>query len=197
MIYAPYRDCGASLFLFQNDSMCYMFKIYTYILAITCFVLCVPIGTAFAHSIGQSLEQKTDAYVVDIGYDAIETITIEEPVRFSFDLWDSKETNHLPFSTVWVQLIGPDKRVAFAGTLSQPQIGFASMTYHFPTTGTYTLTARYADEKETEIASSTFPLTVEQGQSGGIFGKAGSASEAIAGIIIGAAITFFLMRRKS
>lgn len=163
-------------------------------------LLCLPLfffaASAYAHSVGQSFEQKVGEYTVDVGYDAVSTIAVDDPVRFDFNLWNSDKTKNIPFTSVWVQLIGPDKRVVFTGDIIQPDIGLATASYRFMQIGTYTLYLRY-EHVDDSIAETSFSIPVVAGDTFGGFGTTGGMTSLIAGIVIGAALVFFLLRRRS
>ncbi len=166
-------------------------------LAFALCALCAAPLLTYAHAFGQSLEQAVDEKYVDIGYDAISTIQVGDPVRFDFNLWKEKEKiNPVAYNAVWVQIIGPDKRVGFTADIIHPDIGLTTASYRFMQIGTYTLFVRFEDKDENTITQTSFDLPVEAGNTFGGFGTSGGTTSLIAGLVIGAALMFFLLRRR-
>ena len=130
--------------------------------AIAIIVATLIIGgtMAYAHGLGNSLEQQVDDILVDIGY-SVDEFTDDSSVVFDFEIVDS-EKEQIDFTDVWVRLV-KDKSTVLATGVHNGRLGGAIMTYKFPEAGEYTLSARFQNGKDA-VAEAEFPLTVLQVQ---------------------------------
>lgn len=117
--------------------------------------------SAFAHGVGQSLEQVVGEYLVDIGYSAFE-LTSGETVRFDFDVLDNNTREPVPFTDIWVRVSEGHKTV-FAGGIMRARLGATGMSMVFPSAGEYELRVRYQNN-DTTVVEAAFPLIVVQGR---------------------------------
>lgn len=147
-----------------------------------------------AHGSGESFELESGGYLMDIGY-SVEEFTDDSSVIFSFELKD-KEGSVVEFTDVWVRIV-EDTATVLATGVHNADLGGALMTYKFPSSGEYKLSARFQNNGE-NVAEGVFPLTVEQGTAD-IEGDRGILY-AVFALLVGLAlglIPFILIRRRT
>lgn len=165
------------------------------VIAVMLTLLFVGGTLVFAHSSGESFEKTVDGYLVDIGY-SVEKFTDDSSVVFDFGLVDPSG-DAAEFSDVWVRIVRTNaKETVFAGGVNNARLGGTVMTYVFPETGEYELSARYQNNEES-IVEAVFPLIVY-----GAFGSSQTNHVVYAtmgfagGFILSMALMLFLRHRK-
>ena len=146
-----------------------------------------------AHGVGSSFEEQVGETLVDIGYN-VEDFTTDTSVVFDFSI-KNDEGRELPFTDVWVRIVR-DKSTVFATGIYNASLGGAIMTYTFPGTGEYELSARFQDDGKS-IVEATFPLVVTSGASR--LGENGSVIVSVLSFFGGAILSmmiFAFMRRQ-
>ena len=164
------------------------------ILAIIIFIFSIAVFVN-GHGLGQSLEKQVNGLIMDIGYDAIDSIYAEDTIHFDFNLWKDGKTEIVDFSHVWVRIApGSGEGIVFTGFLHRPEFVLTGMSYTFQKPGEYELTVRFLDKDDNILAEESFPLTVEKSGSGlpmNIIIGLGI------GIVVGAGVTFFLVNKRN
>ena len=118
--------------------------------------------SVLAHAIGQSLNQKVDGYLVDVGYDSLmPTPVAGEPTLFDFQLYQSSNNNPVSFSEVVVDIGQEPEPITFYGSIKTKPEGPNTWIYTFPKGGTYKFRVRYKTGDES-IAEAAFKLDVLQ-----------------------------------
>jgi hypothetical protein len=158
------------------------------VLTISGFIL-----PAVGHGLGQSLEKQVNGYVMDVGYDAIDKIYTGDAIHFDFNLWKEDKIEMANFNHVWVRISPREEGIVFAGALYRPEFLLTTMNYTFQKAGQYDLTARFIDKDDKVLAEATFPLIVEESNSGFPWD---TIIGVMLGIIIGAGASFLVMRKK-
>lgn len=130
------------------------------------FALLAMTAPAFAHTTGSSWNVPSGPYTVDVGYDPI-TFVAGQYTRFDFLLWKGPANTSppAPFDQVWIRIQKEDDTLLATGILKQ-SVGPTTLLYEFTQPGSYTLEASYRDADGNDIATSSFPITVEGGQGG-------------------------------
>lgn len=162
-------------------------------IAVIATILFVGGTMLYAHEFGESFEGQDGDVFIDIGY-SVENITDDTSVVFDFEILDSEE-NMIPFSDVWVR-ITQEKSTVFASGIYNARLGGALMTYKFPESGEYELSARFQDDGKS-IAEGTFPVVVERGASRSVgSGRVVYAALGLLGGIILGSVPLMLLRRR-
>ncbi|MDP3727098.1 MAG: hypothetical protein Q8R35_00475 [bacterium] len=130
-----------------------------------CFIFVALLLTAVsvgAHGLGETLSKNISGYQIDIDYDT-SVLEIGSPTNFAFRLWkgEAGSGGEVPFTAVWVRIdrqsgetVG-NPTVFSAGLSGKP----ASLTYAFPSAGSYELVASFRDGDKT-LAEASFALNV-------------------------------------
>ncbi len=145
-----------------------------------------------AHGDGPFVEIPSGAYLVDIGYSSAAP-SDGEAVLFDFSLVSLASRTAVPFADVWLKIENERKTVVLATGIHNAEFGGPRLSYIFPAEGNYTVSARYED-RDGSIAEASFPLRITpatkdpQTDNRYLFG--------ILGLLIGAAATFFALRKK-
>ncbi len=116
-------------------------------------------SSAFAHSGLPSLEAVSGPYLIDIGFD--QQLIAKQEILFDFALIenpDSADWTLAPFDALDI-LIMSGKQELLAKTVKREDFGKTFITYTFPHTGEYMLSATFQKDKKI-IASASFPLVV-------------------------------------
>lgn len=148
-----------------------------------------------AHGSGESFELESEGYLMDIGY-SVEEFTDDSSVILSFEL-KNKEGSAVEFTDVWVRII-EDTSTVFATGVHNADLGGALMTYKFPSSGDYKLSARFQNNGES-LVEGVFPLTVVKGssESGGANSLFYSTLGLLGGLVLGAFLVTFIRRLKN
>lgn len=158
-------------------------------LLLTIALLAAIASVTHGHGFGQTLEKAIGDFVIDVDYDALE-LRAGEPARFNFNIWNKDRTQPSEFTDVWVRIAPQNTQgVVFAGSVHNPEFGFAGFTYTFPRSGFYELAVRFQKNGEQLAEEVSFPLTVTAGET-----QEGSRNwrDVILGIVIGLIIGFSL-----
>jgi hypothetical protein len=150
---------------------------------------------AHAHSTGAFWGIQDGAYTLDVGYEPV-TFVEGRYARFDFLLWKGPADTGTAegFAQVWVRIIGADKQTLMAGGIWKQPYGPTTLVFTFPESGQYALEASYRDADGNDIASATFPITVEA--DGGSPVTFGSVAVFVAGLLVGAVALFIIGRRR-
>ena len=169
-------------------------------LLIFIFILSFIVPSAgFAHSSGASFEKEVNGYLIDIGYDPAQ-FTALSPSSFDFDLIDTKSSERVAFTDVWVRINQGNQALLATGVHKQ-NLGGATLLHTFAEGGSYELIVRYQNDGE-EVVSATFPLEVlpsDEGADSSSTGPTGILLGVIAILIAGnltTALLFFKNRKK-
>jgi len=112
----------------------------------------------FAHSTGQSVNQKSGDYLVDIGYDSITPNPVAgEPTLFDLKLF--KNSDEVGFSEVIVDIGLKPEPIIFYGSIKTKPEGPNTWIFTFPKSGDYNFRVRYKNEDKT-LAEANFSLEV-------------------------------------
>ena len=130
------------------------------ILFCTVFAFAAP---ASAHDTGFSYIATSSPYVIDIGYDPVAYVA-GQSVRFDFVLRDEKSGQNVSFDQVWVRVTNENNTKLATGLFRQP-FGPTTLLYVFAPPGEYTLEASFRDVSGHELAVSSFPMVVLEGDS--------------------------------
>lgn len=173
-----------------------MKRMYHYVLFFI-FILTIFVPSAsFAHSSGASFEKEVNGYLVDIGYDPAQ-FTALSPSSFDFDLIDTKSSERVDYTDVWVRINQGNQALLATGVHKQ-NLGGATLLHTFAEPGNYELIVRYQNNGE-EIASATFPLEVlpsDEGTDPASTGYGGILIGVIVLLIVGNLTTAFLFFRN-
>jgi len=129
--------------------------------ALLAVALLISPAHTMAHGSGVSYEERVGVYTVDIGYSSAAP-EVGESTTFNFELLEEEKS--ADFSNVWVKIDSDSGETIFAGGLHNAEFGGPRMSYTFPSTGVYTISANYSDDSSV-VATSSFPLTVVEGKS--------------------------------
>lgn len=124
-------------------------------------------STAGAHGSSTSWEVPVGQYVVDVGYEPEEFVA-GQSTRFDFNLKQGSDEEALPapFAEVWVRLKGVDATYLATGVRKQ-ELGPTTLLYTFGKPGPYTLEVSFRDEGGKEVAATSLPISVADGDKGG------------------------------
>lgn len=137
-------------------------SVNTLLVSLAALALCFFSSGASAHTSGAAYEQKSGAYTTDIGYSPT-IFTASDYASFDFLLWRGPVNTGEPadYAQVWVRIIHEKNTLLATGIFNQP-FGPTGLLYDFARPGEYVLEASFRTEEGDEIASSTFPITVEK-----------------------------------
>ena len=152
------------------------------VLFLICFSLATP---SYAH-LAAGEDKEIAGYIVDFGYEP-EQIEAGRASVMLFGIANASTEEAVETTGVWVRISSADK-VLFAGTIDAGET--ASMSYVFPASGTYEITARF-DKADGQILQTSFNVNV-----GGNdwLPYAATLIAFLAGIVV---CRYFLMKRPS
>ncbi len=124
-------------------------------------VVLVPVSPASAHGEGKSWEYKAGHYLIDIGYDS-DIFVAGNYVRFDFDLKDQKTLEPSAAAQIWVRILKNGEGTLLATGIHDQPVGATTLLYVFPEKGDYTLEASFRDDSGHDIATTSFPISVQE-----------------------------------
>jgi hypothetical protein len=163
-----------------------LMRLFSYLLLFLT-ILSHPISSS-AHVTGAFFEKEVGNFIVDIGYDP-EIIVARESSAFSFDLLDKTNRDPQEFTSIWVK-IDKGEQTTLATGIARQSLGITTLLYTFPEAGEYELNVRYQSGDDS-IAEASFPIVVEEGEGGSLFGK--FSSQIIVGFSLISTIGAFIL----
>ncbi|OGZ07570.1 MAG: hypothetical protein A3C93_00280 [Candidatus Lloydbacteria bacterium RIFCSPHIGHO2_02_FULL_54_17] len=123
------------------------------------FLLALLPAALFAHGGGQTVQAKSGEYVITL--DAASTqLRSGVAERINLEIEGSSSTPVVPFTHLWVRIIGPDGVLLFAGNIVAAPVGFVTgVSYLFPQEGTHSITARFFSGEQI-LAEADLPVLV-------------------------------------
>lgn len=158
--------------------------------------LTIP-ASVFGHGTGAFYETSVGNYIADVGFSS-PAPEVGESVIFDFQLRD-KDTKLIsgsdtPYSDVWVRIETNEGKTLLATGVHNAEFGGPRISYVFPLEGTYTVFARYENGSDS-LAEVSFPLSVVPSSSSGQ-SLPMHVVTGIAGLIVGVAAVFFLVKKN-
>lgn len=152
-------------------------------------ILASPVG---AHTGGFTYEANVNNYFVDIGASKLEIVP-NELTLFEFNLYPNTDPNNLAdFDSVYVT-IGDETAVQVSTFVHRPQDMLTVLSYSFPKSGKYEMSARF-QKGTTQLAEVSFP--VEVGSGGGGISENSIKIIIFAAIVITAVIATIVIKRR-
>lgn len=175
----------------------------TFSLSLASILLLVAMSvpySALAHGEGQSVEKTVGEYTVKLEYEAFE-LQAGESTRLDFEMMRGENKEDIPFSNVWVRITQGNKTI-FAGGIAKSDFAKTGVTYTFPESGDYELSARFQNDKGESIVEAAFPLkiaqaTTEDAQKQDIPFSPQLLLGIFIGLIVGYALSLFIKGRTS
>jgi hypothetical protein len=118
-----------------------------------------------AHGAATSMQKVVGKYLVEFEYNQLGNPPAGDFIAYNFDILDEKTLEFEKFKNVFVRFAANDDKETIANaTLAPDQFNpkNARMGVSLPEAGVYTVTVRFYDESDEEMASATYELTVDR-----------------------------------
>ena len=136
----------------------------TYFLLLLLVCGLVPSDRVFAHGLATSQKKVVVPYLIEFEYNQLGNPAAGDFISYNFDILNDKTLEFHTFKSVFVRFArNGDKDTIANGTLAPDQFSpkNARMGVNLPEAGAYTVTVRFYDEKDDEMASTVFDLQVD------------------------------------
>ncbi len=132
--------------------------------ALATLLLAMPPGAALAHGQATSFSKIAGDYLVEFEYDQVGNPPAGDFIPYNFDLLDPNTKEFTEFSYAFIRFADADNKTTYVnGTIAADSFNpvNARMGVRLPEAGTYTVTARFYDAQDKEMAEAAFSLTVD------------------------------------